>query len=483
MRRWLLERVGLVRRIGPRCAVAVASTLLVAAALVMSIAVHRVRLESTRHPAPGDAKVRVATDLAGARVAVDGIPRGLTPASVALAPGLHHLLVSHPLAVSQQLDIEIDHGATAHLDVALRHLPPSVLPLHAPLPGARIAGFAFLRDGRLVMTIAIPPGDALELWLVDGTGATRRFGPTSAHGAAALSPDGRLATFTSSPGPDGASRYDGVQLVSADGKGDGPVLRVSGQGPGEDLESLAWSPDGRSLLVATARRTAAGTEGGRLVLRDVTSDDAASTRELLMMPATMVPGSASWSPTGRWIAFVARARDADALVAIDTRSGEIRPLGDLGQAGMLTPPFPPLDWSPDGTRLLFAAPDSGPASASGWPFGARRPSVLWVFDTTTGTIHRLGAAPGRAPTWHGSGPPLAFARSGTDGAVILEALGPDGRAHDVARLPIATEGPISALWDDAHGQAVLATTAASVTSPDALEFWWVRFLPGDAEHA
>jgi hypothetical protein len=96
-------------------------------------------------------QLQVRTEPTGARVSIDGVPRGPSPLTVAdLAPGTHTVLLETPGSSVKQ-DVMIEAGATASL----------VVPLNAAAQGASVFGWVsvsspvdmqLLENGRLIGT-------------------------------------------------------------------------------------------------------------------------------------------------------------------------------------------------------------------------------------------------------------------------------------------------------------------------------------------
>jgi hypothetical protein len=124
-------------------------------------------------PTGGGVPLRVTTQPPGARVLLDGRDRGKAPLVIAVQPGAHDLVVKHPDALEEarQVDVGPEGGV---VQVALWSRRPEATRLHPAVPGATIADAAFLADGRVALTMALPEhqqaGTAASLresWLLD----------------------------------------------------------------------------------------------------------------------------------------------------------------------------------------------------------------------------------------------------------------------------------------------------------------------------
>lgn len=90
----------------------------------------RVTLEATLRPRPTVGQVTLSCAVAGAKVFVDGEPRGTTPlaAALELPPGAHHLRVSKEGHTAWEQDLKLSAGDSVGLTAALA---PSATPVAA----------------------------------------------------------------------------------------------------------------------------------------------------------------------------------------------------------------------------------------------------------------------------------------------------------------------------------------------------------------
>ena len=213
--------------------------------------------------------------------------------------------------------------------------------------------------------------------------ARRVWAGPKADGGGAVSPDGRFLSFTdwetgdlaihdlstgqnrrltekgrlagsedfalsSVPSPDSKSIayiwYDSngsgdIRIIGLDGSKP-RVLRAAGTGV-DEIERLAWSPDGEQLLAefmmidgTIDMMLVAVADGSAKLLRSIGTD--------------ALPGGA-FSPDGRYIAWAVK----DGLSLVELQTGKEYPLvPDLGQHAI-------QGWTPDGKRLLFSSDRSG----------------------------------------------------------------------------------------------------------------------------
>jgi hypothetical protein len=300
-------------------------------------------------------------------------------------------------------------------------------------PPAPRAHLGPLPAGRLLVT------SAAGAWIVARDGSRRRLGPYAGaawsprglyavvwSGAVvrAVAPDGRVAWTLPTPGrvasaawsPDGFRvayrRGGGLGVVAGDGTGARMLAaRVAPAGPAwrpgaphtlawvdargrlivRDVDTgalvfswasrfrgarqVAWSADGRELLVRTR---------SRLLLLDLRANRLRRVR----LPAGPRVVSAAWAPRGRRLAVVLRRAGlgVSAVVVASGARGIARNEPVFQTTGRLGAPA----WSPDGRRLLVRWAD-----ADEWLLlpagGARRPARRIV---AIGTVtRRFGGAP------------------------------------------------------------------------------------------
>lgn len=422
----------------------------------------------------GRATVQVASVPPAATIVVDGRASGYTPAALQLLPGEHRVKVRHDGYTEAAYHLSLDAGQVTAIEAELWLQTPLVQRLRPTFPGASIVGADFLRDGLVALTIALPPGNERQLWLVDGNGAARHAGPPVASATAAISHNGEQVAYlaagqhTAAPG-----RLDEVWTAGLGG-GHGERRYVLPTGTLDHrLLDLSWSPDGQRLLIVGRQQVPQG--GFRTSLRLLQTGG--ETRELARLPSEVVPDSYSWSPDGGWVAFLAQAGQLTSLCLLSTASGEFRYLADLGRDETNPLPFAPLAWSPDGRRLLYAAHAEGPATSGGWLFGPKPTSGLFTADLERPLGQRLGTLEGQAPVWRSDGSVLALVRPSGAGPLVMRRIDPGGEFQDVAELPPRLGSTFAARWDVAHAQALIATRGSGSLGSGQPDYWLVRFRP------
>ena len=161
-----------------------------------------------------------------------------------------------------------------------------------------------------------------------------------------FSPDGQLIAFVS----DRNSALPTLWLMNAaDGSG-----RRALTAPGlqqDDVDALAWSPDGSQLAVtlfnepgptqiALVPMTAAATPGNRQLSHVLTS----------LPPGALDP---SWAPDGSWLAVAAHDGNASDIYAVEPDGTSVTKLTNDGPLARS-----PV-WSPDGQHIAFLSNKTG----------------------------------------------------------------------------------------------------------------------------
>lgn len=424
-------------------------------------------------PAVATATLSVASEPPGATIVLDGRARGRTPATLRVTPGPHRLALQRDDAIGASRQVEVPPAGSALSETHWRR-QPDVLRLRPTYPGASIAAASFLRDGRVALALALPPGDERQAWLFDPTTtAWTRVGPRAARTALAVAPDGGQVAFLS-PAAETAgerARVDTLWLIDAAGGAPTPRYTLPAEAPNERLADVTWAPDGAHLLLAVRVQVPGGPARTRLLWLD-RADGAP--RELVLLPSEVVPGSAAWSPDGARLALLARTDRAVALCLLDVDAGAaFRYLADVERSAFAAPlPFPPVAWSPDGRQLLYAAPSTG--GSGGWPFQGGPTAGLFRVDLDRPAPERLGEAQGRAPVWRSDGTILTLARSEGERLAVRTVAPDGGSTQDVAALPLRAGGQYAARWEAAHARALIATRGGDGAAGETA-YWLVRF--------
>jgi dipeptidyl aminopeptidase/acylaminoacyl peptidase len=330
-----------------------------------------------------------------------------------------------------------------------------------------------------------------DVWITswDGQKHLRMTTSTENETSPRWSPDGRWLGFLSSR--PGKAKGNQVWLLDPNGGEAQQFTDVKGR-----LTSYEWSPDGKRLLLAMADRDpndAADDErpagggaaaGGaakapkpividrykfkqdvqgyltqppaRLYLYDVETKKSEALTE-----AALEAASPSWSPDGKWIAFMGRSgKDAERyntsnVFVMEARAGaaprEITHYDGLhGSASRGRP-----EWSPDGTKLAYL-------QSSGAKLGAYNMNRLAVVAVSGGEPRILAGGLDRG---------VSAPRFTPDGAAILFLVGDDASEYP-ARIPAnggdvqrLLRGPIVISSMDQGKDGRLAVLASSDSKP------------------
>jgi Tol biopolymer transport system component len=219
---------------------------------------------------------------------------------------------------------------------------------------------------------------------------------------------------------------DNKSLITIDADGGNPVQIT---GIDSDDSNPVWSPDAQ--WVAYVART--DTNGDGLIRQDdyqgvfVVAADGSSINRLT--PQNMLALGPSWSPDSQRLVFYGTSNDSDGDGLFTTRDNTNIYLVNRDGSGMVqltldpTSDFGP-DWSPDGTKIAFAArtiDTSGDEVIS--IFDNASIFVVGV-DGTNLTQITVNATEDQAPRWSPTGQHLAFvswtADSNQDGFISVD---------------------------------------------------------------
>jgi len=176
-----------------------------------------------------------------------------------------------------------------------------------------------------------------------------------------LSPDGQRLAYLSTQ----EQHYGPHRLVVRQVESGEEEVVAAGVSP----STLSWSPDGRRLLfVRKDRADKYGSRQADIYAYDFDGEDSGLLSDILWAVPYTVGGFApksprierlskglralypSWSPDGKWIAFVHNAGTSNNLGLLEVESGKVHYLTDFADGTQLYTP----SWSPDGSYLVVS---------------------------------------------------------------------------------------------------------------------------------
>ena len=444
-----------------------------------------------------DGEITVTSMPPGAAVLVNGKVRGQTPLTVRLPGGERQVVLRQARYADLPLTVRVDAARPVAVHGVLWLQQPVARRLRPPLPGAAIAGAQFLPDGRVALTVTLPPGEEHQVWVLDATGGARRVGPAEARLMTALSPDGARVAYTAAPAalqgaaPAGERRATEVWIAAADGSEGAGTRRywLPAGTAAEAVTDLAWAPDGVHLLLVAQLRAQGGALRTRFLWLD-TTPDGGEPAELVVLPSDVVPGSWAWRPDGAQVSFIGRTDSRLALcllgIAPAGRTGApalFRYLAELPGGGVQPPHAPPIAWAPVAAagdpppgRFVYATTMEG--GGNGLGFGGK-PTVLLTDDLAGRPPVRLAGSPGSWPGWRADGRVLAIARLKGDTVALRlfapVAAGGTGTSADLGTLPVAwgNGGGPEVRWDIDRGRALIF---GGGSSGEGTELWLLDWL-------
>ena len=237
----------------------------------------------------------------------------------------------------------------------------------------------------------------------------------------------------------------GLLVAPALAIGDHLLELIDGKSTRGDVQTPAWSPDGRKLAFVSER------DGNAEIY--VMNADGSAQENLTRQPAN--DSHPSWSPDGRKLAFVSR-RDGNAEIYVMNADGS-------GLRNVTRAPSDERDpaWSPDGRAITFVV-QCVPRRPCATAYG----TYLYVVNADGSGLRRLTTPPTQVlnPSWSADGKTIRFGR-------YLVRV--DGSGH--SELP--RNVPLAGTWSpDGRRIAVVrvAHSPADARNPTKLGLWVVN---------
>jgi len=274
---------------------------------------------------------------------------------------------------------------------------------------------------------------------------TETVTPTPRQGQTIPSPDGRwIALLNGNAGS--------LDLQTPDGE----IIPVFP--PGSTVDTVAWSPDSRYLLVVRTNwlpaKSGVGVQAtGPAEIWRIRTEDEEPGPPLLVFRPTPSPGEKEreivgpsqivlghWSPNSRYVLFWLGPLSASILAdglplhVLDIETGEVTPLAGVT---LLNPRY--QSWAPDGSALAFTAGGYRSAQVNKW---------LNLYDTASGQVTTVVSKTEQIPgivAWSPRGDLIAYA------AVPADQTGPEWADWMVFENP-AIAGRRIYLLDPATGR-------------------------------
>lgn len=232
----------------------------------------------------------------------------------------------------------------------------------------------------------------------DGSGLTNLTPNTtgSSDTEPAWSPDGTRIAFASDRGSL-VRTYD-IYVMDPDG---GNLVRLTRNGVHDEWPT--WSPDGGFIAFSRGQETF----GGELWVMRADGTDA---RRVIAATGGHGLGQPSWSPDGGLIAFVTHSWDVgDAIYVVRPDGTGMKRLSDPSGGRDKNP-----DWSPDGTRIVFAR-------------DFVEDHLIWMMNADGSDPRPITSGSDAGPSWSPDGTRIVFhGASQRDDSYDVWTMNPDG---------------------------------------------------------
>ena len=267
------------------------------------------------------------------------------------------------------------------------------------------------------------------------------------------SPDGRRIAFLGSLGTGDEYQW-AIYVMNADGSGvtrlvdyDDEALGIPG--------TLSWSPDGRRIAFLGSLGT--GDEYTSAIY--VMNADGSSVRQLT--DHTNYDGSPDWSPDGRKIAFTSDGTSAESESGIYVMNADGSNVTQLADDSEFTRLSLSLSWSPDGRRISFIS------------LGEEDTSAIYVMNADGSDVTHLADSAGWVTpfflpsiSWSPDGQQIAFTSPGDEGASAISIANADGSGvRQLTGNSESAQFDSSPVWSPAAGTALSSPTDDHGDSP------------------
>jgi Tol biopolymer transport system component len=221
---------------------------------------------------------------------------------------------------------------------------------------------------------------------------------------------------------DFSTGHDATYLVNPDGS------HLQALFPGIDTSGPHWSPDGSKLALLDEDTPCPPCSASTIIL----NVDTGRTRVLSPPDPNIATGCSLWSPDASHFACSGEndSGSANGLYTIRTKDGGgLTRITNAGGAGLIDIP---IDYSPDGTRLVFGRVSSADHSCTS-------KSALYVVNIDGSGLHRItpwGFCDDDG-SWSPDGSEIAFAAGGLPTRIFV--VHPDGSGLMQILIPVSSE--------------------------------------------